>query len=407
MDTLSVENVNTISSYLKEPEDIKNIRLVCKSFAKIGLHHLARQHNLVFLPGSFDKLMQIADHPVLGRNVNNLLFEGDRLMLLLTYKDWKAYITSPTALSIVLKNVRLPAPTPRTFRQRAQDGETQDSYQKCEGEQMGRGYAFFKERLEEQMSMFMTNHCRRSLQYAFGKLPNLKTVVLSMEQRLIDQSNLLRRSFRKGLILPYGDTTYQEPMGTLQFRDVLLAVAASALDMITGHVRFLNYSDWYLMHPAMHSLTVFRIYIGGRTNSYYITRRTLFAPKVGCLRRFLQAALNLTTLEVILHDDVPDEFRVFSNNMGDFVWTNLRSIWLGFFCAQEDHIMKFFNDHSETLKAVHLENLQLVNGEWAHFLQSLRKTLHLESIALMGSLTAPYQQFIMYFSKTMRGQVRF
>ena len=60
---LPKEIIHMVFSYL-EPQNVTNTRLVCRRFAQVGLYHLRSTYHLVFHKASFERLLEISQHPV-------------------------------------------------------------------------------------------------------------------------------------------------------------------------------------------------------------------------------------------------------------------------------------------------------------------------------------------------------
>ena len=75
--SLSLEVIDNILIQLSDSRDVCNVRLVCKALAELGLRHLAPRVTLVRLPKAFDRLLAIANHPVISYHVVEVIYYVD------------------------------------------------------------------------------------------------------------------------------------------------------------------------------------------------------------------------------------------------------------------------------------------------------------------------------------------
>lgn len=96
MDRLPLEITHLIFAPFKgRPQVIALLRLVCKSFADVGLHYLVPEVDLLFKSSSFEHLRQISEHPVISKHVEQLFYEADTLTSYDTMREWKNHIIVP------------------------------------------------------------------------------------------------------------------------------------------------------------------------------------------------------------------------------------------------------------------------------------------------------------------------
>ncbi|KAL8788936.1 MAG: hypothetical protein Q9195_007051 [Heterodermia aff. obscurata] len=89
---LPPEVLHMIFQYLLQ--HIPELRLLCKSFADIGLHYLLTSYHLIFKKSSFERLLEISQHPVLSKCVKSIVYEADTLTEYDTRKEWQRHITN-------------------------------------------------------------------------------------------------------------------------------------------------------------------------------------------------------------------------------------------------------------------------------------------------------------------------
>ena len=79
MKSFPCELVRSVFSFLPI-HDIAALRLVCTSFAAIGLQFLFQMATLVFKAKSFDNLLALAGSPAAKRVVKSLHYDADTLV---------------------------------------------------------------------------------------------------------------------------------------------------------------------------------------------------------------------------------------------------------------------------------------------------------------------------------------
>lgn len=77
------------------PGQVAELRLVCKVFAAIGLHHLKQEIHLIFKSSSFQRLREFVEHPVISKRVTSLFYEADALESYRTMGEWRRNILVP------------------------------------------------------------------------------------------------------------------------------------------------------------------------------------------------------------------------------------------------------------------------------------------------------------------------
>ena len=260
--------------------------------------------------------------------------------------------------------------------------------------QLRRAYEKYKKYLSNQNMMRSHNYESEMITDAFNKMPNLKTIEMSMEYCLGSPSTKIERAFGKGLALPYGDDRQKELCGILQLRSLLLAVANANLKLESlccgnVHWRFLKHSPGIFekMQRAVQFLHHMTQHITTRTeeDDNDIPQCYQFLDNYGRLRDLITAAPDLKHLEINFDDDNPFLPTSLKDVVGDFKWHALRSAIFSMIDTDEGALVNFYGRHADTLRGIGLENIRLeVGGVWPRLLQCMRKMLRLEKVRIGG-----------------------
>ena len=90
--------MHMIFGYLT-PIEIARMRLMSSPIATIGLKHIARTVTLTLQEDSFDRLLDIAHHPIASKSVRNLYYEHGSLSHF-TREEWEINIRTPKLMAI-------------------------------------------------------------------------------------------------------------------------------------------------------------------------------------------------------------------------------------------------------------------------------------------------------------------
>ena len=96
MEDLPAELLHNVFSYLK-PHEIPPLRQVCRILATIGLHYMIPELHLLPLPGNFDRLAEVANHPVLSQHLRKIVYEGYKLPLCVSRGQFDEAVTESIA----------------------------------------------------------------------------------------------------------------------------------------------------------------------------------------------------------------------------------------------------------------------------------------------------------------------
>lgn len=177
---MPVELVRMICDYLT-PIEIASIRSVSRTIAAIGLEYIATTVTLTLKEESFDRLLEIAHHPVVSKYVRNLRYEHDFLMDL-SRQQWESRIRTPEFVAAEIKNAWIRAPrigaSKRAWRAFHRECRFYKSCNVYGTQRLNQAYLTYQKHCAEQ------DHTRRSdffvdrLADGLQHLPNLKTIFM-------------------------------------------------------------------------------------------------------------------------------------------------------------------------------------------------------------------------------------
>ena len=411
MGRLPPEILHMIFSHL-EPQDVTKVRLVCNALAQVGLHYLIPSYHLIFKPRSFERLLELSQHPILRQCVKSIYYEADQLEKFDFQGDWEVYvIDKDEGLSH-----SIPWKRPlRTDSQRDHAAYRQEfkrwekrvarrpyprfAYTKQE---LSNAYVIYKQYLTDQAIMRRNDYNAQIISDAMRGLPNLKSLSMSIRAGAQIRSDYIFRAFSPALQQPYGDRTKPDSCGANQLRSLLLGAQNSGLrieHLCCGevHWRFfrqdreisskLQKAARFLQSLEMHIATTVGNQVHGDMDPDASMQECATFLSSGAVRAFATAASELNDL-IIKFDDyhflrMPARL---VDIVGSFRWNSLRRVHfscIGF--TQQDSIA-FYKRHCETLKDVGIDSVRLEEGDWASVFQEMAKTLCLEKVAITGYL---------------------
>lgn len=82
---------------LLDIQDIKNLRLVSKYHNDLAIPFLFHQLQLVFHAESFDRLLAVAQHPVISKEIKSLYYEPALIEDHESRDRWERHVQSPVS----------------------------------------------------------------------------------------------------------------------------------------------------------------------------------------------------------------------------------------------------------------------------------------------------------------------
>ncbi len=180
---MPAELVHMICSYLT-PIQVASIRIVSGMIAAIGLEYIATTVTLTLKEDSFDRLLEIAHHPVISKYVYSLIYEHD-FLLVFSQSEWKENITTPEAMALRYPAGRLRAPrapgindSPRAWRAFHRECSVFKVKNKYGKKRLDQAFSTYQKLCAEQGHAARSDFFSKKLTDALQDLPNLRTIYM-------------------------------------------------------------------------------------------------------------------------------------------------------------------------------------------------------------------------------------
>ncbi|KAI4250684.1 MAG: hypothetical protein LQ352_005302 [Teloschistes flavicans] len=192
---------------LLDIQDIKNLRLVSKYHNDLAIPFLFHQLQLVFHAESFDRLLAVAQHPVISKEIKSLYYEPALIEDHESRDRWERHVQSPMAIRSARKDPKYTA------------------------EQLEVGYVQYEEQLQGQNRLKKTHYGNSQFRQAIPNMPNLQHLVMAISNYRKPASNYFTKTFEPGLHKPFTDATNGHAPGLPQLRAFYLAAFQHGLKL--------------------------------------------------------------------------------------------------------------------------------------------------------------------------------
>ena len=176
---MPVELVRMICSYLT-PTQVASIRSISRTIAAIGLEYIATTVTLTLNEESFDRLLDIAHHPVVSKYVQNLRYEHDFLADL-TRTQWESIIKTPEYMAAQANDTILQPLTAMTARGWRSFHRERSFYEACNKygkKRLDQAYSTYQNHRAEQDYTRRSNFFLDKLADGLKGLPKLKRIYM-------------------------------------------------------------------------------------------------------------------------------------------------------------------------------------------------------------------------------------
>lgn len=179
LERMPVELLHMISARLG-PTDVAKMRVISRKIAYIGLQYLVPTFHLKLKRSSYDRLLEIAHHPVLSRFLSTLLCDHTFLMVY-GRSSWEKFIESPEFLAanrdLYLEDSEVDSTVLswRAFIKRSTNPQRRNRY--SDGE-LDRAYLIYQKYCVEQAVVVRSNFFPEKLIEALTHIPNVVTLGL-------------------------------------------------------------------------------------------------------------------------------------------------------------------------------------------------------------------------------------
>ena len=420
MDSLPPEIKRMVVFYLRNcdadpsgPWDIKQLRLVNRTFSIIGAEYLLPDIYLAFQSQSFRRLKDISEHPIISQYVQRLRYEpdsfGERQM---SYSAWlKRCNKAPVIRSTVVPFEPWENEGQRTEHIDHRELQEFKNEEAAARLQLSPAYESYKTVWSDQMHIrqHQDPYYADMVAKAVARLPKLAGVTLNFAHGVVPHSTAFEPAYSATFHLPDGDVGHRSPYGVTQLCSVLFGVASAgtklrSLDCGKIDWKFLEIgeTDMERIKLVVKHLEYFRITfftgkyhflgeLGGPTEE---TRKCKdFLQKNG-LCELVSAAKDLKVLSLKFDEPSAAELKYI---VGTTTWASLRMVELTRIRAAEDTIIEFLERHAGTLKELGLNDILLLRdqGDWNSLLPRIRKAVQLDEFRAVGVWWSdhPYQRW--------------
>ncbi len=226
LNRMPAELVHMICSYLT-PIEVASIRVVSSTIAAIGLEYIATTVTLTLKEDSFDRLLEIAHHPVISKYVYSLNYEHDFLVIF-SQNEWKENITTPEVMALYHPAGRLRAPrapeindSPRAWRAFNRECHVFKVENKYGKKRLDQAFSTYQKLCAEQGHAARSDFFSKKLTDALQDLPNLKSIYMPAQHGNFSRYQMEVARFLDGAL--YAQNMHQWECPAVN-RSILLAV---------------------------------------------------------------------------------------------------------------------------------------------------------------------------------------
>lgn len=384
MDDLPPEILCLICEQL-EHRDLPAFRLVNKTFADIGIRYLCEEVITFLHDHDFERLLGIADHDLLRKNVREVFYRAHLLDLeLKPYKEWQRHAENVIRVRDITKMSRGPRPRTKAEWRAA--------------------YMTYQETHKEQS--LIREHCidAEIFARAFSDFENMEKLTVDIGYRFDPQGDHTYSPFVDCL-----DTIAEQDQNSLrELCFVVAAVCNSGRKLREFQAGSFHWS-FFAIEPVIErfietqksTLTVLRLDMINDLDENELTTEadvcSEFWKETKALSRFLAQFPNLQTLDVRWDGSALYEtyYELFPARFEDVVekgqvWPSLKEFAIGSVTTSESELLDFFEAHKATLKSLEFQTIDLSEGDsWRRLLPRLQKMLTLDHALIYGRLYAP------------------
>ncbi|KAM0794124.1 hypothetical protein BDR22DRAFT_718291 [Usnea florida] len=340
-----------------EPTEAAAFRLVGRVVAAVGLQYLVPTAYLALNEESYDRLLAIAEHPIVSKYVVKLMYETEGLKFI-DRRRWDHMITLPPPHH---------SASARTWRAHRRQATTA----------LSRAWLIYEEYHASQKRVQQAHFFPEKVAEAMKQLPNLKTIFATADgaykRYLAEIKNLL----------PTGHLRVYYYFGRSSDADTTSSIlsAAQTVDLRCQH--FLSYSiNLQVLGQVKNNFaSLKRSMLQLETMDLHFTgfQRDIESISMESLERvivldFLASAPKLQRLSLAFETSRYDILQMpFNRTIGGLHWPFLKAVSLVGLCSHEYELRDFFKRHARTLKCVSLEDMRQYKGSWHMTFQDMRR----------------------------------
>lgn len=398
LDSLSSELLHHICRQLDSASDVSSFRMVCKSFAAVGLRSLLPRLTLVTLPKAFEHLSNVANHPVLRHHVREIVFVTNALQKYRDINDFARNRPRPGRLRWAVKPDDPHATAADLVAHRRQ-------YQGPEME-LHEAWRCYEELCMEQDGQEKNDDGLAALQQTVAKLPRLRTVQIRQLRNEGKPASVIWSKFDEFFVSCLTDTpskflstnSHLEAIlrGTLAGKNALEELSLAGLD-----ARFFLCENLDLdkTQESLEKLRKIELQINmedeADSDCWDQCRQHLNECH---LSQLLRSAAELQSISITApHVAIEDHVAIFPEIFNDIKWSHLSCLHLVGFETTSGVLVTFLEAHAGSLRVLQLGDFKLSKQkvhEWHSFFVRICSFLHLENAQFSGHFSADFQDAI-------------
>ncbi|KAL8658094.1 MAG: hypothetical protein Q9226_001272 [Calogaya cf. arnoldii] len=380
-------------------EDVRNLRLTCKTLAKIGESHFTRGVELLFTRSSFNRFNNISLK--YGVHVKSLFYRVDSLT---EHHNFEGYLDHIVRTLAREKDDDDPEPLANASRRelrlyRRQLQRSSDPTVQYSKRQLQLGWEAYKKLWDEQAHLRNNSYGEKEITDTISRLPNLEHVTLLNFSCIGIPTQYLSDTYRKTLISAEGDEGYGEPCGLPQLLSLVRAIHAAGITIenlgvgaISWKIFSVDGADREVLTRVFASLKSFELTF--LKHQFYegnsVSNPNNEVDEEDLCKKFfnqgghlwlLRSMLSLRRLDIcpLTYDPLPLEpmARAIS-------WHHLRNVSLSHVESTGEDLMDFLRRHSETLRTLKLYRCWLTKGLWLYLFREMRASLALTCLVFGG-----------------------
>lgn len=396
--------IATLICHSIDKGDVPNLRSVSKFWNNVATPFLPGNINLVFKPESFQRLLDISQHPVISKQITSLYYEPNTLCEYVTQDDWEKHIFDNSYMDDIQA---IPSPDAserelRAYRRNIAKIRERPRHNYSRSH-LDKAYQEYTRMYREQEDLRKNGYGLREFSDAMSRLSNLSEICMNHGWAICQRPEDAKNAFAAGLSNAGGDYC-----GIPFMTSLLLAIYDTGIELRSlqlGDVdwKFLQQGDETLqrLKNTLRHLTTLQLAIttgmdeSGNEIGVEIPTCREYLSNDNRLAEFLAAAPKLKDLVISFDWYEPFCPAELSQVFGGTVWPCLQSIELENIDATSEHLHRFFEQHALTLKHVTMNTIVLLDGTWIDALEKMSQVLNLKSAYARGYLIGddPRQQW--------------
>ena len=390
--SLAPEILHYICRQLDDAVAVSRFRLVCKSFATVGLRSLVPRVTVVTLPKAFEHLNDVANHPVLRHHVIEIVFVTNKLPIYLNIDDFARGLSSQMMLSWPV--------APTEPHANTVDRVAYERHRWSEDQVRG-AWTYYRELCEQQQIQEESDGLY-IVRKAIAQLPRLRSIHI---RQLTDQDGLVPylwpgTEYGKFAINLTGTLSNKVFSTSSLLENILSATLAARTSLQSLFVAVLYANVFRLENNGFEDIKQsleqlrdislqLQVEDEAESDSWDLCRRLV---EKGGLPQILHSATQLRNIEIVAPYVAIEEHVVsFPRLFNGMVWSRLLRLHLVGFKTTSESLATFLEAHASSLKVLELTDFGLSGQhvrEWHSFFVSCASFLDLEEARFTGHFTA-------------------